>query len=70
MKIAKLLLLLTIASFTVTACDMNDSPAENAGEAMDEAGEKIADAATDAGNAIEDACENVKESVDAEDTDC
>lgn len=70
MNIAKLLLLLTIASFTVTACDMNDSAAENAGETVDEAGENIEDAATDAGNAIEDACEDVKESVDAEDTDC
>jgi hypothetical protein len=28
------------------------------------------DAANDVGNAIEDACEEVKEGVDAEDTDC
>jgi predicted small secreted protein len=70
MNLAKLLLLLMVASFTVTACDMHDSAAENAGEAIDVAGEKIAEAATDAGNAIEDACEDVKESVDAEDTDC
>jgi predicted small secreted protein len=70
MNLAKLLLLLTVASFTVPACDMNDSAAENAGEAIDEAGETIKEAATDAGNAIEDACEDVKESVDAENADC
>ncbi|WP_405234524.1 hypothetical protein [Lentisalinibacter salinarum] len=70
MNIAKLLLLLTVASFTVTACDTNDSAAENAGEAIDDAAQKTKDIAKDTGNAIEDACEDIKDSVNAEDTDC
>jgi hypothetical protein len=37
---------------------------------MERAGEKIDKAATDAGNAVEDACEDAKESMGAEDTDC
>jgi len=36
----------------------------------EEAGEEIDEVITDAGNAIEDACEDVKEGVKAEDTDC
>ena len=48
------------AVFGLAACD---GEAENAGEKIDEM-------ATDAGNAIEDACEDVKEGVKAEDTDC
>jgi hypothetical protein len=36
----------------------------------EEAGKKIDEVVTDAGNAIEDACEEVKEGVKAEDTDC
>ncbi len=59
-------------SLGVAACSEND--AEEAGEEIDQmvddAGDAIDDAADDAGNAIEDACENVKEGVDAEDTDC
>ncbi|WP_405240626.1 hypothetical protein [Lentisalinibacter orientalis] len=70
MNIAKLLLLLTVASFTVTACDSNDGAAENAGEAIDKTGQKIKDVAKDTGNAIEDACEDIKDSVNADDTDC
>ena len=45
----------------VTACSENNA---------ESVGEKIDQAATDAGNAIEDACEDVKEGVDAKDTDC
>jgi predicted small secreted protein len=70
MNVAKLLLLMTVASFAIIGCDTNDGGAENLGEAIDETGDKIGDAATDAGNAIEDACEDVKEGVDADDTDC
>lgn len=33
-------------------------------------GEKIDESARDAGNAIEDTCEDVKEGVGADDTDC
>ena len=42
----------------------------DAGNAMEDAGDKVSDMATDAGNAVEDACENVKEGVKADDTDC
>lgn len=59
-KLAQLLLIATFA-FSVAAC--GDGDAEEAGEELDEM-------VTDAGNAVEDACEDVKEGVDAEDTDC
>jgi hypothetical protein len=39
----------------IQACDSNDGPLENAGEAID-------DAADDAGDAIEEACEDVTDS--------
>lgn len=45
----------------MTAC--SDNNAEELGEALDQT-------VTDAGNAIEDACEDVKDGVDAKDTDC
>jgi len=70
MNIARLLLLMTMASFAIAGCDTNDGGAENLGEAVDDVGDKIGDVATDAGNAIEDACEDVKEGVNADDTDC
>ena len=70
MNIARLLLLMMVASFAIVGCDTNDGEAENLGEAIDDAGDKIDDAANDAGNAIEDACEDVKEGVNADDTDC
>jgi hypothetical protein len=63
MNVAKLLLLMTVASFAIVGCDTNDGGAEELGEAID-------DAATDVGNAIEDACEDVKEGANADDTDC
>jgi len=50
-----------VAIFSLAAC--TDDKAENAGEKVDEM-------VQDAGNAIEDACEEVKEGVKAEDTDC
>jgi hypothetical protein len=70
MNISKLLLVLTVASFSIVSCDSDDGVAERAGEAMDNAGKEIEQAAADAGNAIEDACENVKKGVGAGDTDC
>jgi hypothetical protein len=70
MNIARLLLLIVVASFAIVGCDSNDGAAEDFGEAIDDAGDKIGDAATDAGNAIEDVCEDVKEGVNADDTDC
>lgn len=39
-------------------------------DSAEEAGEEIDEIVTDAGNAVEDACEDVKEGVKAEDTDC
>ncbi|MFT2090058.1 hypothetical protein [Paraglaciecola sp. 2405UD69-4] len=53
-------LLALTAVFALSSCD---------GEAED-AGEKIDNAVTDAGNAVEDTCEELKEGVKAEDTDC
>lgn len=70
MQIARLLLILIIGSFAIVGCDRDEGPAEEAGEAMDEAGERLEETAQDAGNAVEDACEDVKEGADAEDTDC
>lgn len=70
MNISELLLVVTVASFSIASCDSDDGVAESAGKAMDQTGEKIEQAAIDTGNAIEDACENVKESADAADTDC
>ena len=69
MNILKLLLV-TVALFAVAGCDGGDGAAEQAGEAVDQTAEKIGQAVTDAGNAIEDACEDVKEKVNAENTDC
>jgi len=63
MKLHRLLLLAMVAAFGVSGCDADDGPAEETGQALD-------DAATDARNAVEDACEDVKEGVDADDTDC
>lgn len=39
-------------------------------DGAEEAGEKVDEVVTDAQNAVEDACEEVKEGVKAEDTDC
>jgi predicted small secreted protein len=58
--LAILSLLLTSMTF-LSGC--GDDTAEDAGKKVDEV-------VTDAGNAIEDACEDVKEGVKAEDTDC
>lgn len=58
---------LTILSILLTSMALlsgcGDDKAENAGEKLDQV-------VTDTGNAIEDACEEVKEGVKAEDTDC
>lgn len=54
-------LLIAIALFGLTACD--DGPAETTGE-------KIDNTMTELGNKVEDACEDAKEGVGAEDTDC
>jgi hypothetical protein len=56
-----IILLLTVTVFCV-ACE-EKGPMEKAGEKMDQA-------VQDAGNSVEDACENAKESMGVEDTDC
>jgi hypothetical protein len=70
LNIFRLLLLTTVASFAIAACENDDGMAEKAGQALDDAGDTIGDVAADVGNAIEDACEDVKKSADAKDTDC
>ena len=57
----KILPLMLGAALAVSGCD--DGPAENAGENIDEA-------VSDTANAIEDKCEQMKESVRAQDPDC
>ncbi|WP_340680235.1 hypothetical protein [Paraglaciecola sp.] len=39
-------------------------------DGAEDMGEKLDKTVTDAGNAVEDACEELKEGVDAKDTDC
>ncbi|WP_100656441.1 hypothetical protein [Alteromonas flava] len=63
MKTKTLFKIATVATFTFFLSACGDDTAE-------ETGEKIDEVITDAGNAVEDACENVKEGVKAEDTDC
>jgi len=53
-----------------SAGDTVEQTMDSAGEALNNAGNSIEDTMTDAGNAIEDTCENIKEGVDATDTDC
>lgn len=55
--------LLLAFSLVLFGCETNDGSAEKVGEKMDKA-------YTDSANAVEDACEDVKEGVNAEDTDC
>jgi hypothetical protein len=55
-------LLITVLGTAVTACH-KEGPAERAGKKLD-------NAATDVGNAVEDKCEQVKEGMNAKDTDC
>jgi hypothetical protein len=64
------MLISIVAAFGLAGCDVDEGPAEEAGESLDEAGEKIEDAGDDAANAVEDACEDAREGVDAEDSDC
>lgn len=66
MKFAKafsLIAIMLLSLTTLTACDRDEGGMEEMGEKMDEA-------ATDFGNAIEDGCEDMKEGVNADDTDC
>ncbi|MCQ8877953.1 MULTISPECIES: hypothetical protein [Pseudoalteromonas] len=49
------------ASFFIMGCEDNHA---------EEAGERIDEAVTDVQNGVEDACEEVKEGVNAEETNC
>ncbi|BDF95157.1 MULTISPECIES: hypothetical protein [Pseudoalteromonas] len=49
------------ASFFIMGCEDNHA---------EEAGERIDEAVTDVQNKVEDACEEVKEGVNAEETNC
>ncbi len=59
----KILSIISVMLFAITACDSDDGAMENAGEEID-------NATTDLGNKVEDACENLKEGLNAEDSDC
>jgi hypothetical protein len=59
----KILSMISVMLFAISACDSDDGAMENAGEKMD-------NAATDLGNQVEDACEKLKEGLDAKDSDC
>ncbi|RLT96032.1 hypothetical protein [Ketobacter sp.] len=47
----------------LTACDVDEGGAE-------EAGEKIDEVVTDTGNKVEDLCEDMKQEMNSKDTDC
>lgn len=59
----KLLSMISVMLFAISACDSDDGAMEKAGEAID-------NSATDLGNKVEDACENLKEGVNAKDPNC
>jgi hypothetical protein len=63
-----------VAAFGLSGCDTDDGPAEEMGQVIDQGiddtGKNIQDTANKAANAVEDACEDVKEGVDATDTNC
>ncbi|MCW8356185.1 MAG: hypothetical protein ACPGRG_11950 [Marinomonas sp.] len=52
------------------AGDAVEQTIDDAGDALNNAGNAMEDTMTDAGNAIEDKCEEVKEGVNAADTNC
>lgn len=61
MKNLTAILAALLMSLTLAACD--DGPMEDFGEDVDKA-------VQDAGNAVEDVCEDVKDSVDADNPNC
>lgn len=54
---------LMIFGFTLSACDVDEGGPE-------EMGENIEQTYNDAGNKVEDLCEDAKEGMNADDTDC
>lgn len=70
MRFHKLILVAIVAAFGLAGCDVDEGPVEETGEELDEAGDELEDAGDEMARAVEDACEEAKEGVDAEDTDC
>ncbi len=64
MALHKLVLIATVACFGLAGCDVDEGPAEETGESLDEAGDQLEDAADDTMAAVQDACE------EATDSDC
>ena len=59
----KILSMISVMLFAVSACDSDDGAMEKAGKTIDKA-------ATDLGNKVEDACEDLKAGLNANDPDC
>ena len=55
--------MILMSSVFLTACDVDEGGPE-------EIGENIEETAQDAGNKVEDLCEDAKEGMNANDTDC
>lgn len=58
-----LLTVITVFTFALTACDVDEGGAEEAGENIDEV-------MTDTGNKVEDLCEDAKQSMNADNENC
>ncbi|HAG95831.1 MAG: hypothetical protein CMK83_09540 [Pseudomonadales bacterium] len=54
---------ITALSVVITACDVNEGGAEEAGESIDEV-------MTDTGNKVEDLCEDAKQTMNADNENC
>lgn len=59
----KLLSIMSLMFFAITACDSDDGTIEKMGQKIDKT-------ATDMGNKVEDACEDLKEGLNANDPNC
>lgn len=63
MKNLLMMMLLVLSGLSLSACDINEGGPE-------EVGENIEQTVDDIGNDIEDTCEEVKQEMNADDTDC
>jgi hypothetical protein len=61
MRILMVLALAVMLAFTGVACSNNDGPAEEAGEAIDDAIDDAGDALEDAGDAIQDRADELRD---------
>lgn len=50
MRFPELTLIALLSAFGVAGCDVDEGPAEEAGESLDEAGDELEDATDDDGN--------------------